>query len=67
METVLSMKDSRVPFAFDCFDAIHYKLLKINVNDIDELIEEICTCRFNNSLRNNNELGSGVATTFLCG
>ena len=38
-------------------DAIHYKLLCINVNDIDQIIEEIRNGRLNTSLRNINELG----------
>ena len=57
MKTALWMKDSKVTLAIECFDAIHYKLLRINVNDIDQLIKEICTSRINTSLQNINKLG----------
>ena len=49
METAFWIK-AEVPLAVKCFDAIHYKLLHINVNDIDKLMEEIRNERLNTSL-----------------
>ena len=56
MEIAIWMK-SEVPFAVKCFDAIHYKLLRINVNNIDKLMKEIRNERLNTSPQNINELG----------
>ena len=51
------MKDSKVPLTIECFNAIHYKLLRINANDIDQSMKEICTGRLNTSFENINDLG----------
>ena len=41
----------------ECFDAIHYKLLRININTIDQLTKGIRTGWVDNSLQNINDLG----------
>ena len=56
MGTALRIKDE-VSLAVECFNAIHYKLLRINVNHIDKLTKEIRLERLNTSLQNIHELG----------
>ena len=56
IETALWMEDE-VPLAVECFDAIYYKLLRINVNHIDKLTKDIRNERLNTYLRNIHELG----------
>ena len=56
MTTAFWMK-VKVSLAIECFDAIYYKLLHINVNDIDQLVKEIHTSRLNTFPQNINELG----------
>ena len=56
MEIALWMK-KEVPLVVKCFDAINYKLLRIDVNNIDKLMKEIRYGRLNVSLQNINELG----------
>ena len=49
METVVWMK-KEVPLAVEYFDAINYKLLCINVNNIDKLMKAISYGRLTVSL-----------------
>ena len=57
MKTALWMMNSKLPLAIERFDAIHYKLLCVNINNIDQLMKEICTGQVNISLKNIRELG----------
>ena len=53
METTLGII-AEVPLAVKCFDAIGYKLLRININDIDKLMKETYNENLNTSLQNIN-------------
>ena len=57
MEIALWMKKDKVPLAVEYFDAINYKLLRIDVNNIDKLMKAIRNGCLNIFLRNVYELG----------
>ena len=48
----LWMKDNKVHLAIECFDAIHYKLLPINIMNSNQLMTEIHNNRLYTFLRN---------------
>ena len=56
MELALWIKED-VPLEVECFDAINYKLLRIDVTDVYKLMKAIRNGRLNVALRNINELG----------
>ena len=56
-EIALWMKDDEVPLAVECSDAINFKLLRIDDNNIDKLMKAIRNERLNISLRNIHDLG----------
>lgn len=51
MKAAFWKKDSKVPLVIDCFEVFHYKLLWINITNIDQLMKEMHTGRVSISLR----------------
>ena len=49
MKIALSMKSANVPFAIELFDTFHFKLLRLNIYDSDQLMEEIHNNKLNDS------------------